>query len=523
MNKLMLLLSLLTFSLGSFSQGQMTSYSGTIKNYNIELGFSTGSLAIHNAVTGADAVHLIKVATDGTFSIEFALMRNQSGWLRFPFSAGHVYFEPGTKVFHEFELTDSSINSNFKGDLASLNNDIWKASIATKQIAGLETEVDSFTPYQYKQYVLTKKIRRLKALDSVKKASGLSKIAYSRTKDEINLESAISLMGYSHAMETAFRLKGSISFASRTPLLLATKLDASYYDFLRDIKYNDSYNMSLPSYRIFLVRLQEIDPIYTSVLHKAKTQVNLALKKEKRPFTDKEIQDNIDLASKNSYLLTATRPEVLKNITKSNVSLEIDLMNIQEVCNTLKYYQKPLSDSALLALKSGLKHPHFINEVIALNDQVKKKIEESRIAIGAVTNETPKGAADSLVDNILKKYKGKTVFIDFWATWCGPCLMAIENLASIKADLVGSNVVFLYLTNTTSPEKTYNVLAPGIKGEHYRLTTTEYDLISAKLGIVGFPHYAIANKDGIIIERDYKWNDPDNVKQKLTELASEGK
>lgn len=43
-------------------------------------------------------------------------------------------------------------------------------------------------------------------------------------------------------------------------------------------------------------------------------------------------------------------------------------------------------------------------------------------------------------------------------------------------------------------------MRPGIKGEHYRLTADEYSVLAKRFQINGIPHYAIANKKGIVVE-----------------------
>ncbi|MBI3737225.1 redoxin domain-containing protein [Candidatus Sumerlaeota bacterium] len=43
--------------------------------------------------------------------------------------------------------------------------------------------------------------------------------------------------------------------------------------------------------------------------------------------------------------------------------------------------------------------------------------------------------------------KGKIIIIDFWATWCGPCVAAIPHLNKLVEKFGGKNVVFLAMTD----------------------------------------------------------------------------
>src|ERR1700752_2881386 len=45
------------------------------------------------------------------------------------------------------------------------------------------------------------------------------------------------------------------------------------------------------------------------------------------------------------------------------------------------------------------------------------------------------------------KLKGKLVVIDFWATWCGPCVEAIPHLNEMAKDLADQPVVFISVTD----------------------------------------------------------------------------
>jgi hypothetical protein len=94
-------------------------------------------------------------------------------------------------------------------------------------------------------------------------------------------------------------------------------------------------------------------------------------------------------------------------------------------------------------IKPDYKYPYLYQALVDQNTKVRDKIAAS-IKIGeSVANETPKKPADSVFAGIIKKYKGKAIYVDFWATWCVPCRMGIETMAPIKEDLKNENVVFL--------------------------------------------------------------------------------
>jgi thiol-disulfide isomerase/thioredoxin len=111
---------------------------------------------------------------------------------------------------------------------------------------------------------------------------------------------------------------------------------------------------------------------------------------------------------------------------------------------------------------------------------------------------------DNSIDNlneILKKYKGKVIYLDVWATWCAPCMREMRFTPSLKKNLKGKDVVFLYLAVST-PAKTWRniICKEHIAGEHYLLNKKLHKELSKKYELKGIPHFALFDKNGKLIE-----------------------
>jgi thiol-disulfide isomerase/thioredoxin len=53
----------------------------------------------------------------------------------------------------------------------------------------------------------------------------------------------------------------------------------------------------------------------------------------------------------------------------------------------------------------------------------------------------------------LKQLKGKYVYIDIWATWCGPCKMEIPHLTKLEKEYAGKNIHFVSLSVDKQKDK----------------------------------------------------------------------
>jgi thiol-disulfide isomerase/thioredoxin len=101
----------------------------------------------------------------------------------------------------------------------------------------------------------------------------------------------------------------------------------------------------------------------------------------------------------------------------------------------------------------------------------------------------------------LEKYKGKTIFINFWATWCQPCLAEMPSIEKAQDILQNEEVVFLLASSESTSEIEEFRNARGYKFNYARIENSEELgirhcqplLFSILMGSLYFQNRAIVN------------------------------
>ncbi len=200
----------------------------------------------------------------------------------------------------------------------------------------------------------------------------------------------------------------------------------------------------------------------------------------------------------------------------------VDIIHSQTVLRPVVSELTPMEQDKLDIVVEATQTPFVKKYFKAANEATKAKIEANKNNGDYKLNDVPETEADKVFDAIVSKYKGKVIYVDFWATWCGPCRSSMKNQTPMKEKLMkeGKDIVFLYITNPSSPETTYNNMIPNIKGEHYRVSQDEWNYLASKFNISGIPHYAIVNKKGEVVDGDAP-REPSVLVPKFEELMSE--
>jgi thiol-disulfide isomerase/thioredoxin len=108
----------------------------------------------------------------------------------------------------------------------------------------------------------------------------------------------------------------------------------------------------------------------------------------------------------------------------------------------------------------------------------------------------------------LKQYQGKTIFINFWATWCKPCINEMPSIQQAQDILKEENIIFLMASNESAQQ-----IADFISGNGYKFNYVKIEN-SEEMNINALPATFIFDKEGKLSFSDTgerKWSDKKNI------------
>ncbi len=105
------------------------------------------------------------------------------------------------------------------------------------------------------------------------------------------------------------------------------------------------------------------------------------------------------------------------------------------------------------------------------------------------------------VEFSLADFSGKLVYVDVWATWCGPCKAEIPSLKKLEGEYHGKNITFLSVSVDTDRKAWVDMVVNDQLGG-VQLWADGWSQITKDYAIFGIPRFMLFDQDGKVISTD---------------------
>lgn len=104
--------------------------------------------------------------------------------------------------------------------------------------------------------------------------------------------------------------------------------------------------------------------------------------------------------------------------------------------------------------------------------------------------------------DLLNEHRGKYIFIDFWASWCAPCVRALPDIVNIKNKMGNTDIIFIFISidenenvwrnaeeRLISVGYEYSFVSPGFSGS----------ALQKEFNIQQIPRYVLFDREGRLL------------------------
>ena len=120
-----------------------------------------------------------------------------------------------------------------------------------------------------------------------------------------------------------------------------------------------------------------------------------------------------------------------------------------------------------------------------------------------------------------EQFKGKVLYVDFWASWCGPCLLSFPFMNDLQHSYAGKGLHVLAINMDEKPADAARFL-----GQHpatFDVASGPNGKCAKDLGVATMPTSFLVDRKGAIrlVHKGFRPDDVDELKSKLDALIAE--
>ena len=415
--------------------------------YSVIKGKVENNTAENAIIQGHDFEARIPISDDGSFADTLHLKKDGLYQMYIGGERTGIYMEKGQNVDLTLNAEEFDETLKYSGDLANSNN-----FLAAKYLWE-EQNVDYKELYSFEEDEFFKKLdSEQKKMDSLYSTHQVKNDKFDKMLKDENMYSRAALI---ENYQDAHRYYSGVE---------DYQVGSDFYDDLKDINFKDTlaFRNSLAYQSLLEIHFNRIanEETYDGGNN---NHTLLYLKKVDSSLPDGYAKDKLMVGHLQFWLKPDESLDEAYNIYKNSNPNSENLPELTQRYNQLK------------SLTAGNASPTF-------------------------NYENYKGGTTSLSD-----LKGKYVYIDVWATWCGPCLREIPSLKEVEKDYAGKNiqVVSISIDEPKDYDKWKQMISEKSLGGLQLMADNNWNSKFVKdYAILGIPRFILVDPKGDIVSAD---------------------
>lgn len=405
---------------------------------------------------------------DGKFFIQTELVNAGIYKLSTGSFSVNVFITPGDRIALTGDFRNPT-TFKFKGDHANENN--YLVDYEINKSTGADQDFQNFYTKNEEDFIKSVEERSQKMIlhqqEYQKANSPFDQVFAEMIIDEISYDASIIKMNYPTYYK--YLLPDSILTLSET-----------YDSFLQNVEIDSEDKLLIPAYHNFL-------PLYLDFKTKLDTVEN-----EKSFFVRKF--ENINTKFQNQKVRDLLLYKLLKDGMESSIN---DVALVIE--NYSKMQQNELYNEEINSIFNSWRH--------LLKGNPAPSFDYPNLKGKKIGTET---------------LKGKVLYIDIWATWCGPCLMELPHLEKMQQDFKNQqDLVFLSISlDQDKAAWETMVKTKSMKGLQLIADLAWNSKIVSDYRISGIPRFIIIDKNGNIFNANAPRPSSDDIKKEINKALA---
>ena len=152
-------------------------------------------------------------------------------------------------------------------------------------------------------------------------------------------------------------------------------------------------------------------------------------------------------------------------------------------------------------ISQEIKEPFLVEPLQKIYQDIREMTNNPQNNGNPLIVDSEKTPGSDILKQIVKSNKGKVIYIDCWATWCGPCIAEMPYSKRLMNELKDEAITFVYLSfNSPQKESQYRMNDLKMGGTHYFLNVDQGNHLQKVFAFSSFPNYILIDKKGVMVK-----------------------